>query len=373
MLKYFVRQIIMRVKDIQDLKTFYFSIVNSSAMCLKNNNFTDNWDSNRFGVRDPGYNKNFAYELNEFTGSIKELFQVFRMLSDEYSKELFFSYLCYRMVGHTAVKISSDWEKRIAATTSFNQVAQNSKTESVLNMLDYNGNKLNHYDFIWESTRYLIDCINLTHILGMGQYYYDRNNIRIAPETGDYIIDGGAFLGDTACIFSNSVGEKGKVYAFDPLDGHCDVIRHNFNQLDIDNCVLFQYGLSNTTNIEDLAALPKIRIDQCAPGFSLANNPKISLPLVSLDHLLAKGDIERIDFIKLDIEGSELNALKGATEVIQKFKPKLAISLYHKPNDLHEIPLYISSNFSFYSLYIDHYTIHQEELVLYCMPNLEKD
>jgi hypothetical protein len=79
-------------------------------------------------------------------------------------------------------------------------------------------------------------------------------------------------------------------------------------------------------------------------------------------------EIDKINFLKLDVEGAELESLRGARDSIQRFKPKLAISLYHKPGDLFEIILYIKDKFPFYSCYLDHYTIHAEETVLYCRP-----
>jgi hypothetical protein len=77
-------------------------------------------------------------------------------------------------------------------------------------------------------------------------------------------------------------------------------------------------------------------------------------------------EIASIDFIKLDVEGAELDSIRGARESILRFKPKLAISLYHKPNDIFELILYVKDKFPFYSLHLDHYTIHGEETVLYC-------
>ncbi len=65
-------------------------------------------------------------------------------------------------------------------------------------------------------------------------------------------------------------------------------------------------------------------------------------------------------------ECAEMDTLHGAQQSIERFKPKLAISLYHKPDDLFEIILYIKEKFPFYSCYVDHYTIHSEETVLYC-------
>lgn len=90
----------------------------------------------------------------------------------------------------------------------------------------------------------------------------------------------------------------------------------------------------------------------------------VEVPVDSLDHLL--GD-ERVTYIKMDIEGAELNALKGGANIIEKYKPKLAISLYHKAEDIYEIPLYLKSLVPEYKFYIRHYTDLWEETVLYAV------
>jgi len=74
---------------------------------------------------------------------------------------------------------------------------------------------------------------------------------------------------------------------------------------------------------------------------------------------------ERIDLIKLDIEGSELGALRGAEKSLRRWRPKLAISLYHRPEDFFAIPLWLKSLDCGYRFYLDHYSIHHEETVLY--------
>ena len=74
-------------------------------------------------------------------------------------------------------------------------------------------------------------------------------------------------------------------------------------------------------------------------------------------------------FIKMDIEGSELEALKGAKQTIIKSTPKLAISVYHKPEDLITIPQYIFSINKNYKFYLRHYGYVFWETVLYAVPN----
>ena len=76
---------------------------------------------------------------------------------------------------------------------------------------------------------------------------------------------------------------------------------------------------------------------------------------------------EPITFIKMDLEGAEYEALIGAKKIIKKWKPKLAISLYHKPEDVWELPSLILDMNPSYSLYLSHYSIATAETVLYAL------
>ena len=77
---------------------------------------------------------------------------------------------------------------------------------------------------------------------------------------------------------------------------------------------------------------------------------------------------DNVTFIKMDIEGSELEALRGASKTIQEHSPKLAISVYHKPEDIIDIPLFISEINSGYKFYLRHYTNWSVDTVLYAIP-----
>lgn len=71
--------------------------------------------------------------------------------------------------------------------------------------------------------------------------------------------------------------------------------------------------------------------------------------------------------LKMDIEGAELSALAGARESIRKWKPKLAICIYHKKEDLWEIAEYILGIEPEYRLYMRNYEDTATELVLYAV------
>jgi len=73
---------------------------------------------------------------------------------------------------------------------------------------------------------------------------------------------------------------------------------------------------------------------------------------------------EKVSFIKMDIEGAETEAIRGAMNIIKRDKPKLAISIYHKKEDIYEIPLLINEICPEYKFYLRHFSSHLCETVL---------
>ena len=71
----------------------------------------------------------------------------------------------------------------------------------------------------------------------------------------------------------------------------------------------------------------------------------------------------------MDIEGAESAALEGAIETIKKFRPVLAIAIYHSMEDFINIPRWILDLNLDYELFIGHYTIHAEETVCFAKSN----
>jgi hypothetical protein len=84
--------------------------------------------------------------------------------------------------------------------------------------------------------------------------------------------------------------------------------------------------------------------------------------VVPLDNILKN---EKVTFIKMDIEGAEPHALRGARNIIRTQKPKLAICTYHDFRHLWEIPLYIKELVPEYKIYLRHHTKLEYETVCY--------
>ena len=89
---------------------------------------------------------------------------------------------------------------------------------------------------------------------------------------------------------------------------------------------------------------------------------------MTIDDFVKEQELRRIDFIKMDVEGAELRALRGAEQTIRTFRPKLAVSLYHKRDDFIVIPSYLDCLDVGYEFFLGHYTIHREETVLFARP-----
>ena len=86
---------------------------------------------------------------------------------------------------------------------------------------------------------------------------------------------------------------------------------------------------------------------------------------ICIDDYVRSQGIERVDYIKLDIEGAELAALRGAETTIREFRPILAVSLYHRDADFISIPDYLDRLGLQYEFFLDHFNIHREETVLF--------
>lgn len=164
------------------------------------------------------------------------------------------------------------------------------------------------------------------------------------PEAGDVVIDGGAYDGRTAVDFAQC---GCRVYSFELDAVNADKARHVVSGYDV---VLENLGLGRAKE-----TLPYV----CASMSSRLENGAgdRTAQVIDLDTYVYEQGIQKVDFIKLDIEGAEYHALQGATLTISKWKPKLAICMYHKTEDMWELPRLIRSLRSDYEFAFRHYPV----------------
>jgi FkbM family methyltransferase len=165
-------------------------------------------------------------------------------------------------------------------------------------------------------------------------------------------IDAGGFDGFTSLTFSKWYRNYGKIFYFEPAPKS---FKHSKQVLkDIRDVVYFQNGLWNKTEI--------LRFNS-----SMGNSSRISETGEEIINVVAIDDVinEPVSFIKIDIEGAEQNALVGAQKVITKYKPVIAVCVYHKQADMIEIPEFLLNLNPDYNLYFRHYTQGTCESVMY--------
>jgi len=192
--------------------------------------------------------------------------------------------------------------------------------------------------------------------------YFDNGIIDISKS--EVFVDGGAFTGDTAEKFIDIVGsEYSKIYCFEPETGNCAKARENlskYNRIEIINKGLWDFQ----TQLE--FAKDKYNPEDSSFVLNLDIFDKTIIPVCSLDEYFSGiPEDELPTFIKLDIEGAEKNALQGAVKIIKQAKPKLAICVYHKIEDIYELTRLIYNINNEYRFVLRHYDKGYHSTLLY--------
>lgn len=167
--------------------------------------------------------------------------------------------------------------------------------------------------------------------------YFNQNFLKL--NTGEYYVDCGAYIGDTVMEFIDKINDFKKISAFE-LDGN------NFKQMQENlkdytgDIKLYNYGVWSENKELDYGLGGSEK--ETPAGISifktedLVNNVIQKAEVRKLDDILKD---EMVTFIKMDVEGAEIDAILGAETIIRQQKPKLAICVYHKTSDFWEVPL----------------------------------
>ena len=191
-----------------------------------------------------------------------------------------------------------------------------------------------------------------------GNIYFDLNELKHVEN--EIFIDAGSFNGDTTRDFLRWCGGKYKrIYAFEPMKEGYELTKKML--ADVNN-ISFECSALGDKVGEAIFSKSYSGL----MGSRLGNNGD-SLERVEIQTIDNGLNGDPVTFIKMDIEGAEFDALKGGIKTLKKYKPKLAISLYHKNVDLITIPLWLRENIPEYKFYLRHYSNKKWDLVLYCV------
>lgn len=150
-----------------------------------------------------------------------------------------------------------------------------------------------------------------------GRLDHDRYALPIILEhisPGDVVVDAGAFIGDHTFAYCDAVGEFGTVHAFEPNPEAYECLTYN-----CPSARTYNVGLSNKKTKVNYAKDPNAGASRIVAD----SEDTLAVSTITLDSL----KLPRLDFFKLDIEGYELYALKGALHTLRRTRPKLWIEI----------------------------------------------
>jgi FkbM family methyltransferase len=164
---------------------------------------------------------------------------------------------------------------------------------------------------------------------------YVLGDVRVKP--GDVVLDCGANVGTYTREALNT--GAGIVVAIEPATHNIECLRRNFAaEIAAGRVIVYPKGVWDkddwlVLHVDDentAADSVVIRREQ--------SHETEKVPLTTIDKLVAELKLDRVDFIKMDIEGAEVEAVRGGRATIARFRPRMALSVYHEPDDPVEVP-----------------------------------
>jgi FkbM family methyltransferase len=169
-----------------------------------------------------------------------------------------------------------------------------------------------------------------------------------AVHRGDVVLDCGANIG----VFTREALAEGAklVIAIEPAPENLECLRRNLqHDIEAGRVVIYPKGVWDKEDSLVMRVDPK---NSAADSFVINREDmrdSIKLPLTTIDKLVEELKLERVDFVKMDIEGAEPRALAGARQTLARFRPRLALSVYHSPTDKITIPQAVAAGWNGYT------------------------
>jgi FkbM family methyltransferase len=301
---------------------------------------------------------------------------IWERMDDERSRDLLLRFLAYRALGPAHVRLELEplpYRRSVTALTA--QMAEKVGLLGVPGM-----------PFEWQFHLYNLaqagyplrivgQPLPLASTFLFSQYAYRDEHVPARPRPGDVAVDAGGCWGETALWLAHMVGAEGRVHTFEPAPRNRDLLARNLslNPLHANRVTVWEHVLGarrgETAWIANRMAAGVTVRDELAKVHSWDQSEHaLELRTETIDALVAQGAIERVDFLKVDVEGADVGVLEGAAETIRAFRPRLAIACYHKPDDLVQIPEAIASLGVEYRWHLQCSTMVEIDTVAFAVP-----
>lgn len=186
--------------------------------------------------------------------------------------------------------------------------------------------------------------------------YFNALTLNALGRSDVRFVDGGAYNGDTFAEFC-SLANVTQAYLFEPDEDNFRALVRNVSR-GPSKTMCLPLALADSYTVLKFSA-------GAGEGAAISDKGSVHVAAAALDDVLCG---RNVDFIKLDVEGAEAQALNGARQLIHRSRPVLALSLYHHPQDLWALPELLASMCENYSFYIRQHYFNSFDSVLYAIP-----
>ena len=206
------------------------------------------------------------------------------------------------------------------------------------------------------------NAVTVAHVQGLkilnrrydsiGKIYIDGEYIGVPdflPRRGDVVVDVGANIGEYTLITAKLVGIEGKVIAIEPHPESYSLLRKNIEINRLSNVIALQVALSDKDYQEVKLAEPEIAGVRYPVRASIVNTRNVKryflVKALTLDTLINKLSLKRIDVLKIDVEGAEILVLKGAINTLRRLRPKICVETHGSHNKEEVLSMLIKYNY----------------------------
>lgn len=287
-------------------------------------------------------------------------------LADEDSKQALLNVLKLRVLGahHTRLRVTPEEFRRLQLDSEQTLCVE----RGTYDVSDPYFSPLSLYQVAVNGGNRIVlhaHSVDVVSVFRLGQYTYSRGPTRVTVQPGDVVLDVGGCWGDTALYFADLVGPHGKVYTFEFDPESLRILRANLalNPELAQRIEVVPVALWKTSD-ETLEFAQAGRMTTLSGKASDGSSPS-SVPTLTIDDFVARHGLNRVDFVKMDVEGAELEVLAGAHKTLERFAPRLGVAVYHRDDDLVRIPDALLSVNGSYRLYLDSYSPVEDETVLF--------
>jgi FkbM family methyltransferase len=205
--------------------------------------------------------------------------------------------------------------------------------------------------------------VDIVSVFLLDQYSYRGEGGAVAARGGDVVLDVGGCWGDTALYFADLVGPAGRVYTFEFDPQNLEILHTNLalnpelaGRIEVREKAL--WDVSGETLAFELGG-------RTTTLFPAGREATFTAQTVTLDEFVEGDGPDRVDFVKMDVEGAEGRVLAGARTTLERDAPAVALAAYHRDDDLVQLPAAIGAAGRDYRCFVRTASPLEEETVLF--------